>query len=143
MIQFLDSRLPDRFWSKCIPEPNSGCWFWTAGLDRNGYGKFKVHDRSNRAYRYAWTCFFGPVTSETLDHLCANKLCCNPAHLEPVSRAENTRRWARTILSCRKGHAFSTENTYEWHNKRGGITRCCRACNRVASRKRVRKVVQS
>jgi len=38
MAQFLDPRLPDRFWSKCIPEPNSGCWLWFGANNGVGYG---------------------------------------------------------------------------------------------------------
>lgn len=75
------------------PEPNTGCWLWTKGT-RNGYG---VHlcasGEAKPAHRLAYEIATGPIAEGmVIDHLCGEKLCVNPRHLEQVTRAENTRR---------------------------------------------------
>lgn len=139
-MNYGDSRLPDRFWDKCIPEPNSGCWLWTAHLSWNGYGWFSFGYRKACAHRVAYTYLAGEIPAGLdLDHLCRNRCCCNPAHLEPVTRSENLRRGrngdvirmrAALITHCPKGHAYDAENTYR-HPRNGG--RGCLTCRRSAS----------
>lgn len=96
-MTFGDARLPDRFWSKCVPEPNSGCWLWY-GASARGYGyiQIKIAFRTYKAkiaHRHAYESLVGPIAPGLdLDHLCRNTACCNPAHLEPVTHAENMRR---------------------------------------------------
>jgi hypothetical protein len=72
------------------------CWSWTFSKNPQGYGQ-AVQIRSAKgamaAHRAAYEAFVGPIpTGLCLDHLCGNRSCCNPEHLEPVTRAENTRR---------------------------------------------------
>lgn len=86
-----------RFWAKVEKEYGpGGCWNWTAAL-ANGYGAFGVDGITNRAHRVAWKLLRGDIPSSVvLDHLCENKSCVNPDHLDPTSNAENIRRhWAR------------------------------------------------
>jgi HNH endonuclease len=141
---FLDPRLPDRFWSKCIPEPNSGCWLWLAASDDLGYGYWSVTRGMMRAsHIVAYTALIGevPIGLE-LDHLCRVTCCCNPLHLEPVSHAENIRRGAgpgvqrarfAAMTHCKHGHEYSEQNVYRWA-KNG--RRQCRECGRIRVRER-------
>ena len=74
------------------------CWLWQGHVMKNGYGLMKGSDgRTGSVHRIAYELLVGAVPDGmTLDHLCENKRCANPAHLEPVSRVENIRRyWAR------------------------------------------------
>lgn len=131
-----DDRLPSRFWDKVQPEPNSGCWLWTACLSE-GYGAFGLGKVVKRAHRIAYEALVGPVEQGLdLDHLCRVRSCCNPAHLEPVTRRENLLRGdtvtARSAAAthCPQGHPYDAKNT-NVHRVRGGrgLARRCRTCN--------------
>lgn len=86
----------DRFWSKvAIPaDVITGCWLWTRDTSNTyGYGRFKMPGRYAVAHRVAYESVRGPIGSGLdLDHLCRVRHCINPAHLEPVTKAENVRR---------------------------------------------------
>jgi hypothetical protein len=123
-----DPRLPARFWDKVRRVP-SGCWEWTASLDRYGYSKYSEQGRDLKGHRVAYIGLRGPLADGTqLDHLRRNRACVNPAHLEPVTQAENARRSAPAQKThCANGHEFTPENTYL--RPKGG-RRDCRACIR-------------
>jgi hypothetical protein len=105
----------------------TGCWEWTASQTSGGYGSFTVPGLSAQAHRVAYLLLTGPIPEGLhLDHLCRNKLCVNPDHLEPVTQAENNRRAGEARTHCASGHAYTLTNTYR---RRNG-TRDCRACNR-------------
>lgn len=83
----------------------TGCWEWTAGINQYGYGKVKFSGQDLGAHRVAWFLATGNWPAEELDHLChtldptcvggvecRHRRCINPAHLEEVSKVENTRR---------------------------------------------------
>lgn len=97
-------RIPvsERLWEKV--EIVGTCWLWTARPSKNGYGGISLGgQRAPRVYahRLAYELLVGPIPPGlVLDHLCFNKLCVNPDHLEPVTAAENTRRWSRTKEEC-------------------------------------------
>lgn len=89
---------PDR-WRKKYVEDENGCWIWTSSRDRLGYGQYDVITdgvhRNWRAHRYVYEQLVRPLAAdESLDHLCRVHACVNPAHLEPVTNAENCRRGA-------------------------------------------------
>ena len=130
-MQFADVRLPERFWSKVITEPNSGCWIWTANLRRGGYGGFYGgRGRSRRAHKIAYEALVGAVPDGLeLDHLCRTRCCVNPRHMEAVTRTVNVRRGvapaARFAIAthCKNGHPFDEQNTHRWRGRR-----FCKAC---------------
>lgn len=71
-----------------------GCWLWTGGYNAAGYGLIAVSGRMLRVHRVAYEFYVGPIPeSLELDHLCRNKGCFNPGHLEPVTHKENVRRY--------------------------------------------------
>lgn len=84
----------ERLWARVDKNPDgSGCWIWTGALTTNGYGQVRWGDRTLRAYRLVYELLVGPIPDGLqLDHLCRNRRCVNPAHLEPVTQWEN---WAR------------------------------------------------
>ena len=85
----------ERFWSKVDRSGGpDACWPYTGALVWDGYGRFRLTDRTVRAHRYAYELTHGPTRSP-LDHLCRNRVCCNPSHLEPVTPEENRRRGAQ------------------------------------------------
>ena len=112
------------------------CWLWTGGLSSTGYGQLKINGRQTKAHRAAYEELVGPVPEGLdLDHLCRVRRCINPAHLEPVTRRENTLRgisFAAQLAQqthCKRGHAFDEKNTYIWRN-----SRICRQCRKDAQR---------
>lgn len=109
--QFFDRRMPfERFWARVIPEPNSNCWLWL-GPTNKGYGLVNAPwtdielARADQglpmrrprtpvaAHRWAYAVLVGPIPRGLhLDHWCRVRCCVNPAHLEPVTQAENNHR---------------------------------------------------
>jgi hypothetical protein len=124
---------PITFWAHAVkgPDPDD-CWIWQGKRTRSGgrYGKGGYgHYNGRNAHRIAYELKVGPIPEGlTIDHLCGVPACVNPAHLEPVTQLENTRRYYVQITECGNGHAFNEDNT---HIRPDG-TRRCRACNRDA-----------
>lgn len=92
-------RLPRRLFDKLAPCALTGCWFWlgsTWGRDRRRggeYGQVRDGGRRRAAHVVIYEILIGPVPAGyVLDHVCRQRLCCNPWHVEPVTNAENVRR---------------------------------------------------
>lgn len=119
-----------RFWARV--EKTDGCWNWTGYLFR-GYGSFYPTARARTlAHRFVYELVRGPIPKGlVIDHLCRNRACVRPDHLEVVTGAVNTLR-GETISArfkaqthCKYGHAFDAANTRR--DQKGG--RVCRACH--------------
>lgn len=134
--EFLDARLPDRFWSKCSPCPMSGCWLWIGRTQSIGYGVFDLLDKGVVAHRVSYGALVGEVPAGLeLDHLCRVRSCVNPSHLEAVTHAENMRRGAHAQKTeCPKGHPYNLQNTRICKDRGGGLQRLCLTCKRGSSR---------
>lgn len=122
--------LTDRFWAKVQRGADTACWLWRGGK-ANGYGRIHHQYRQINAHRVSWQIAHGTELSAelTIDHLCRNKLCVNPSHLEAVSRGENARRYTAALTACVHGHPFDEKNT-KYTTRRGALRRLCRACAR-------------
>ena len=114
------------------PEIDS-CWNWTAHKDKGGYGKFKLNGKTVSSHRLSYELYKGSIPKGLqIDHLCRNRGCCNPDHLEAVTGKENVRRGDVgknnqhiNKTHCIYGHEFNEENTYL--TKLG--SRDCRKCH--------------
>lgn len=135
--------LDERFHAK-IEKLESGCWRWTAHIGSHGYGMIHTGPPRLRlivAHQAAYELYRGPVPEGlVLDHLCRNRWCVNPDHLEPVTEQENIMRGqAPCILihlsgCCMRGHEMVPENTYIDKNNH----RYCRTCQ-IECHKRQRR----
>ena len=119
-------------------DERTGCWEWL-GFRNDGYGQVTYRGKVLRAHRLSWRVLRGPLSDDlSLDHLCLNKGCVNPDHLDPCTSGENTLRAPHTLTAinkakraCHRGHPFSAVNTYR--PPAGG--RRCRSCQREAEAK--------
>ena len=108
---------------------------WMNGKYTNGYGKFFLAGAARRAHRVAYEHYIGPIPDGLgIDHLCRVRGCVNPAHLEPVTHAENVRRGDsgkhnRVKTHCPKGHPYKGDNLYRESDSHRRCLVCKRATN--------------
>lgn len=111
-----------------IREGNNGCWEW-AGHKRGGYGRFTIKSRLLSAHRYSYELFRKPIpVGLQIDHLCRNKACVNPNHLEVVTNQENCQRRTRLITHCPNGHEYTDDNLVPYALSQG--RRACKECQK-------------
>lgn len=110
------------------------CWVWTAYCNNAGYGMVKFNGKAKLTHRLIYELLVGPIPDGlTLDHLCRNRACCNPAHMEVVTWEENLRRGLRGELNthCPQSHPYDEKNTAYYKGWRR-----CRECHRNSSKVR-------
>ncbi len=130
-----------RFW--LAVQKMDDCWLWLRSCDSTGYGRFRSNRTSQAAHRVAYQLCIGPIPPGlTLDHLCKNRKCVNPAHLEPVTLKENILRGDSPFAQharqevCKYGHPFNAENTAI---RKDGTGRDCLICRRRRAREATRR----
>lgn len=136
----------ERFWGHVDIRTNiDECWTWKRSLTGGGYGQFHIEGLVFKAHRVAYEFTIGPIPDGlVLDHLCRNRACVNPWHMEPITQQENTLRGDRAAMSaaqvrrhrarthCRYGHKMTPENTYS--PPKQPSSRTCRTCRNDRSR---------
>lgn len=137
-VQILEQRINARL----LRRPG-GCLEWQGSRTTAGYGQMWDGSRVAMVHRMSYELAKGPIPEGLdLDHLCRNRLCANPAHLEPVTRRENIMRGVapgkvaarhKAQTHCKNGHEFTPANTYAYV-RRGWIMRHCRECQRIRGR---------
>ena len=135
--------LPQYLENKISPEPMSGCWLWFGAQTDKGYGSVGI-PRTGKlisAHRAVYELMKGPIADGLMvDHLCRNRCCVNPDHLELVTSRTNTLRGTTIAaanaakLFCMHGH--SLEDAYL---RDGGRQRQCRTCNRLNQKRKPKK----
>ena len=134
--------LEERFWEKVNKDGplwnGTHCYVWMGGTGQGGYGAFwigrkatKTH-RKVKAHRVAYELLLGPIPEGLeIDHLCRNRVCVNPTHLEAVTHQLNVLRGqGRAAINaqrtyCTQGHPYDLINTEIYDGRR-----YCRACRR-------------
>lgn len=124
---------------------DSGCWECSYAKDTSGYPQVSYLSRMELAHRVMFVAAKGVIpTALQIDHLCRNRACCNPDHLEAVASRENTMR-GNTIIArnaaathCPHGHRYGPDNAFPSDLKRGKQRRC-RSCHLLKSRERNRR----
>lgn len=131
--------IPDWLTGK-VEVTDDGCWNWLMSMKPNGYGQWsgaRNRGMSGLAHRAVYSIAIGPVAADLdIDHLCRNRRCVNPTHLEPVTRRENLLRsplfnqWRTHLTHCKHGHELAGDNLYL--DPRNG-NRNCKTCRNIRS----------
>jgi len=123
---------------KKIQIKDNGCWEWIASKSWKGYGQIGNNEKIVYAHRFIFEYYYGSICPDLqIDHLCRNRACVNPLHLQQVSQTENQHRgfgpcginWRK--INCKYGHEFTQENTYIRPNG----NRSCNKCNVIKQQK--------
>lgn len=129
-------RLPEHMRTKVVlelcrvPDLRGFCWSWQNCLNSKGYPCVGVNGKSHLAHRVSYELLVGPIPDGLqIDHLCQNKRCINPEHLEPVTGKVNSERTeAATKLRCVHGHPLAGPNVRVKSKGKAGTQRQCCVC---------------
>lgn len=134
--------IKQRLLDKIRIDDKTGCWIWTASIGGPGYGQLSVCGRPHAAHRLSYQVHVGEIPEGLfIDHLCRNRPCINPAHLEPVTHQVNMARGMggkahaqrmRERTHCKKGHPLTPDNI-QWA-ERG--KRHCKICYQTGVKER-------
>jgi hypothetical protein len=137
--------IKDRFYRRVKLPDENGCMNWEGATNGRGYGQLQVNRKNLYAHRLSYTLMVGPIPNDlVLDHLCRNRRCCNPLHLEPVTVSTNAVRGvigekntarAAEQTHCKYGHPRTKENTL----RRGTVYSGCRVCANKRDRARYKR----
>ena len=130
--------LEERFWK--YAKDQGDCIVWTGCVKPNGYGAFFPSRREKTyAHRWAYERYVGPIPKDmVIDHLCRNRRCVNPLHLEAVTQWVNNLRGETDSVRnmqkthCKRGHELSLENLLKGRAREGRI---CKICHRERERR--------
>lgn len=121
---------------------DDGCWEWTGHRNSKGYGRYQfTGGRTLGAHRMVYAYHHGNLPNMDLDHLCRNRACCNPAHLEPVTKRTNTLRGVGVSAinaqktHCSQGHLLEGRNLAALPGRSGFGERRCKRCHADSQRK--------
>lgn len=132
--------LADRLWEKVEVRGPDECWPWLGATNPKGYGQITEGGHSGRrlaVHRVAYELVVGPIPDgHDLDHHCERTNCCNPRHLEPVTRQDNMLRFHGQRTLCRYGHPL--DGVTKAKTPAGSPTqhRYCKTCSREGQRRR-------
>lgn len=114
------------------------CLEWTAHISPNGYGRFQLNRKSEYAHRVAYELIKGKIPENlVINHLCRNRKCCNPDHLEVITQKLNIQKGKtgyhdnhlnKFKTHCPQGHEYNKENTYAYNGNR-----VCKICTQIRS----------
>lgn len=146
MVKYGDVNLAGRLSAPIVRilrhiDRSSGCWVWCGRLKDNGYATIVHNKKCCYVHRVTYAHYKGPIPADCeIDHLCRNRACCNPDHLEAVPHLVNMLRGYTIIATnaakthCPQGHKFTPENT-----SMAKGCRSCRTCDRTRSSARYYK----